>query len=191
MHHVKCQAGWITSWNQDCQKKFQQPQVCRWYHSSGRKQEKLKSLLMKENGEKAGLKLNTPKIKIMALGPMTSWQMDGKNGNSDRLYFLGLQNRCDGDCSHDIKRCSLLERKTMTTNIDSVLKSRGMPRRNPCWYGGACRGHGPSDHPRGWRPAAPPRPQFSPPHLPTLLVGPSGLWHRCGVHILLSVKTSL
>ena len=63
----------------------------------------------------------------MALGPITSWQIDGENGNSVTLYFLGPQNHCDGGCSHDIKRRSLLERKTMTTNVDSVLKSRDMP----------------------------------------------------------------
>ena len=60
------------------------------------KSEELKSLWMKvkEEGEKAGLKLNIQKIKIMASGPITSWQIDGNNGNSDRLYFLGLQNHC-------------------------------------------------------------------------------------------------
>ena len=58
--------------------------------------EELKSLWMKVKGEseKAGLKLNIQKIKIMASGPITSWQIDGNNGNSDRLYFLGLQNHC-------------------------------------------------------------------------------------------------
>ena len=60
------------------------------------KSEELKSLWMKvkEEGEKAGIKLNIQKIKIMASGPITSWQIDGNNGNSDRLYFLGLQNHC-------------------------------------------------------------------------------------------------
>ena len=60
------------------------------------KSEELKSLWMKvkEEGEKAGLKLNIQKIKIMASGPITSWQIDGNNGNSDRLHFLGLQNHC-------------------------------------------------------------------------------------------------
>ena len=57
--------------------------------------EKLKSLLMKEESEKAGLKLNIQKTKVMASGPSTSWQIDGgNNGNSDRFYFLGLQNHC-------------------------------------------------------------------------------------------------
>ena len=79
-------------------------------------EEELKSLLMKvrEESEKVGLKLNIQKTQIVASGLMTNrW---GNNGNSDRLYFLGLQ-------SHEIKRCLLLGRKAMT-NIDSILKSR-------------------------------------------------------------------
>ena len=86
----------------------------------------LKCLLMKvkEESEKAGLKLNIQKTKIMASSPTTSQKIDGeKNGNSERLYFLGLQNHSDGDCSHEIKRRFLLERKAMT-NLDSILKSR-------------------------------------------------------------------
>ena len=77
--------------------------------------EELKSLLMKmkEESEKAGLKLNIQKTKIMASGPITSWQID------DRLYFFGA----DGDCSHEIKRCFLLERKAMK-NLNSILKRR-------------------------------------------------------------------
>ena len=82
-------------------------------------EEELKSLLMKVKEErgKAGLKLNIDKTKIMASGPITSWQM----GNSDRLYVLGLQNHCN--CSHKIKRPLLFGRKTMI-NLDSILKSR-------------------------------------------------------------------
>ena len=75
--------------------------------------EELKSLLMKvkEESEKAGLKLNIQKTKMMASGPITSWQTDEeRSGDSDRLYFLGLQN-ADGDCSHEIKRCLPLEEK--------------------------------------------------------------------------------
>ena len=74
---------------------------------------------VKEENKKAGLKLNIQKTKIMASGPITLWQIDG---NSDRLYFLGLQITADGDCSHEIK-CLLLGRKAMT-NLDSILKSR-------------------------------------------------------------------
>ena len=77
---------------------------------------------MKEESEKVGLKLNIQKPKIMASRPITSWQIDGENsGNSDRLYFIGLQNHC----SHDIKRCLLLGRKAIT-NLDSKLKIRGI-----------------------------------------------------------------
>ena len=69
-------------------------------------EEELKSLLMnlKDENEKVGLKLNIQKMKIMAYGPITSWQIDGKRWISDRLYFLGLQKNSDGDCSHEIKR---------------------------------------------------------------------------------------
>ena len=84
------------------------------------------SLLMKvkEESEKVGLKLNIQKTKIMASGPITSWQTDGETGHSDRLYFfLGSKITADGDCSHEIKRCLLFGRKVMT-NLDSILKSR-------------------------------------------------------------------
>ena len=64
-------------------------------------------------------------MKIMSSGPIISYQIDGKNGNSDRFYFLGLQNHCRGDCSHEIKRHLLLGRKAMT-NLDTILKSRNI-----------------------------------------------------------------
>ena len=75
---------------------YQQPQICRWHHPYDRSKKELKSLLMKvkEESEKAGLKLNIQKIKIMASGSITPWQIEEKNGNSGRVYFLGLQNRC-------------------------------------------------------------------------------------------------
>ena len=87
--------------------------------------EELKSLLkVKEETGKVGLRLNIQKTKIMASGPITSWQIDvGNSGNSDRLYFLGSKITADGDCSHEIKRCLLFGRKVMT-NLDSILKSR-------------------------------------------------------------------
>ena len=75
----------------------------------------LKSLMMKEKeeSEKAGLKLNIQKTKIMASGPITSWQIDGETVETDRLYFLGSRITVDGDCSHEIKKkknaCSLEE----------------------------------------------------------------------------------
>ena len=82
---------------------------------------------VKEESEKAGLKLNIQKTKIVASGPITSWQIDGgKNGNSDKLYFLGSKITVDGDCRHEIKRHFPLRRKAMT-NLDSILKSRDSP----------------------------------------------------------------
>ena len=88
-------------------------------------EEGLKSLLMKvkEDSEKGGLKLNIQKMKIMASGPITSWEIDGETGNSVRLYFLDSRITADGDCSHEIKRHLLLGRKVMT-NLDSIFKSR-------------------------------------------------------------------
>ena len=88
--------------------------------------EELKSLLMKvkEESEKVGLKLNIQKSKIMASGPITSWQVDGETGETVADFiFLGSKITADGDCNHEIKRCLLLGRKVMT-NLDSVLKSR-------------------------------------------------------------------
>ena len=89
-------------------------------------EEELKSLLMKvkEESEKAGLKLNIKKIKIMAFGPITSWQIDGETMQTvTDFIFLGFRITADGDCSHEIKRCLILGRKAMT-NLDSILKSR-------------------------------------------------------------------
>ena len=87
-------------------------------------EEELKSLLMKvkEESEKAGLKLSIQKTKIMASSPITSWQIDGETVKTDRLYFWGLQNHCRW-WLHEIKRRLLLGRKVMT-NLDSILKSR-------------------------------------------------------------------
>ena len=88
--------------------------------------EELKSLLIKvkEKSEKAGLKLNIQKMKIMASSPNTSWQIDGETMETvTDFIFLGSKITADGDCSHEIKRCLLLGRKTMT-NLDSVLKNR-------------------------------------------------------------------
>ena len=88
-------------------------------------EEELKSLLMKVRGEwKAGLKLNIQKTKIMASGPITSWQIDGETMETvTDFIFLGSKITTDGDCSHEIKRHLFLGRKTMTT-LDSILKKR-------------------------------------------------------------------
>ena len=88
--------------------------------------EELKSLLMKvkEESKKAGLKLNIQKMKIMASGPITSWEIDGETVETvSDFIFLGSKITADGDCSHEIKRCLLLRRKAMT-NLDSILKSK-------------------------------------------------------------------
>ena len=88
--------------------------------------EELKSLLMrvKEASENVGSKLNIQKTKIMASGPITSWQIDGETVETVADFiFLGSKIPADGDCSHEIKRCLLFGRKVMT-NLDSILKSR-------------------------------------------------------------------
>ena len=92
-------------------------------------EEELKSLLMKvkEESKKVGLKLNIQKTKIMASGPMTSWEIDGETGETvetvSDFIFLGSKITADGDCSHEIKRRLLLGRKIMS-NLDSIFKSR-------------------------------------------------------------------
>ena len=89
-------------------------------------EEELKSLLMKmkEESEKAGLKLNIQKMKIMASSPITSWQIDVETMKTlTDFIFLGSKITADDDCNHEIKRCLLLGRKAMT-NLDSILKSR-------------------------------------------------------------------
>ena len=79
---------------------------------------------VKEESEKVGLKLNIQKTKIMASGPITSWQIDGETMETVRDFIiLGSKITADGDCSHEIKRCLLLGRKAMT-NLDSMLRSR-------------------------------------------------------------------
>ena len=88
-------------------------------------EEGLKSLLMKvkEESEKVGLKFNIQKTKIMASGPITSWEIDGETVETVSHFFLGSKITADGDCSHEIKRSLLLGRKVMT-NLDSIFKSR-------------------------------------------------------------------
>ena len=89
-------------------------------------EEELKSVLMKvkEEGETVGLKLNIQKMKIMASGPITSWEIDGETVETvSDFIFLGSKITAEGDCSHEFKRCLLLGRKVMT-NLDSIFKSR-------------------------------------------------------------------
>ena len=89
-------------------------------------EEELKSLLMKVKVEKVGLKLNIQKTKIMASGPITSWEIDGETGETvTDFIFGGSKITAGGDCSHEMKRPLLLGRKVMTS-LDSILKSRGI-----------------------------------------------------------------
>ena len=107
--------------------------VNNFRHASGltlmaETKEELKGLFMtvKEKSEKAGLKLNIQKTKIITSGPITSWQIDGETVETvSDFIFWGSKITADGDCSHEIKRCLLLGRKAMT-NLDSILKSRDM-----------------------------------------------------------------
>ena len=117
-NHVKCQAEWITSWNLDCWEKYQ------WHHPNGRNQRGAERRLKKK--KKAGLKLNLQKTKIIASGPITSWQIDGKTMKRvTDFILLGSKITVDSVCSHEIKRRLLLGRKAMI-NLDSVLKSRNI-----------------------------------------------------------------
>ena len=88
---------------------------------------------VKEENKKAGLKFSIQKMKIMASGPITSWQIDGETVETvTEFIFLGSQITADGDYSHEIKRCLLLGRKVVT-NLDSILKSRDitLPKKSP------------------------------------------------------------
>ena len=101
-------------------------------------EEELKSLLMKVkvDSEKVGLKLNIQKMKIMASGPITSWEIDGESVETVSDFILGDSKiTADGDCSHEIKRHLLLGRKVMT-NRDSILKSRDitLPTKSSLWF---------------------------------------------------------
>ena len=96
-------------------------------------EEELKSLLikLKEESEKVGLKLNIQRTKIMVSGPITSWQIDGETMETvTDFIFLGSKISANGDCSHEIKRCLILEGKAMT-NLDSILESRDIANKGP------------------------------------------------------------
>ena len=94
------------------------------HNTGGEEEVKSLSMKVKEESEKVGLKLNIQKTKIMASGPITSWEIDGERVETvSDFIFLGSKITADGDCSHEIKRLLLLGRKMMT-NLDSILKSR-------------------------------------------------------------------
>ena len=89
---------------------------------------------VKKDSEKAGLKLKLQKIRIMASGPITSWQIDGETVETVSYFILGGSKiTADGDCSHEIKRCLLLGRNVMT-NLDSILKSRDITLLTKLWF---------------------------------------------------------
>jgi len=122
---VKFQAGRSKSWNQDCWEKYNNLRYADDTTPMAEREE-LKSLLIKvkKESEKVGLKLNIQTTKIMASGPITSWQTDGETVETVTDFILGGSKiTADGDCSHEIKRCLLLGRKAMTY-LDSILKSR-------------------------------------------------------------------
>ena len=97
---------------------------------------------VKEKSEKAGLKINVQKAKIMASGTITSWQIDGETMETvSDFIFLGSKITADGDCSHEIKRCFVLGRKVMT-NIDNMLKSRDIALPTKVHLGAKIRGGG-------------------------------------------------
>ena len=115
-----------TSWNQDCQEKYQSPQICRWHHPDGRKSRGTEEPLDEsESGEwKSWLKAEQSKNKIMTSRPIMSWQVDRETMEIvTGFIFLGSKITADGDGSHEVKRHLLLGRKAMT-NLDSTLKSR-------------------------------------------------------------------
>ena len=116
---MKCQTGWSTRWNQIARRNIYNLRYADNTIFMAESKEELKSLLMKmkEESEKAGLKLNIQKTKIMASGPITSWWIDGETIEADYI-FLGSKITVDSDCSHEIKRRLLLGRK-VKTNLDS------------------------------------------------------------------------
>ena len=126
MHHAECQAGRNTAGITIAGGNINNLRYADDTTLMTETEEELKSLLMKvkEESEKAGLKLNIQKTKIMASSTITSWQVDGETMETmTDFIFLGSQITSDSDCSHKIKRCLLLGRKAMT-NLDSILKSR-------------------------------------------------------------------
>ena len=126
VHHEKCWAGRCTAGIKIVGKNINNLRYADDTNLMAESEEKLKSLLMKvkEESEKAGLKFNIQKTKIMASSPITSWQIDGKTMETvSDFLFLGSEITADSDCSHEIKRCLLLQRKTMTY-LDSIVKKQ-------------------------------------------------------------------
>ena len=123
---MKRWAEWSTTWNQDCLRNINNLRYADDTTFMAESEEELNSFLMKvkEESEKVGLQLSIQKTKIMASGPITSWQIDGETMETVRDFILGGSKiTADGDWSHEIKRYLLLGRKVMT-KLDSILKSR-------------------------------------------------------------------
>ena len=107
IHHAKCQVEWSISWNQDCQEKYHNLRYLRWHHPYSTKQRGTKEPL--GESEKTVLKLNIQKTKIMASGPITSWQINGETMETvTDFIFLGFKITEDGYCSHEIRTQFLL-----------------------------------------------------------------------------------
>ena len=125
VHHVKCQLDEAQAGIKTAGRNINNLTNADDTSLMAESEEELKSLLMKvKESEKVGLKLNIQKTKIMASGPITSWQIDGETIETVTGFILGGSKiTVDGDCSHEIKRYLLLGRKAMT-NLDSILKSR-------------------------------------------------------------------
>ena len=126
VHHEKCWAGWSKDWNKIARRNINNLRYADDTTLFAESKEELKSFLikLKEESEKAGLKLNIQKIKIMASWSITVWEIDGETIETvTDFIFLGFKITAYGDCSHGIKRCLLHGRKAVT-NLDSILKSR-------------------------------------------------------------------
>ena len=126
VHQAKCQVGWITSSNQDCWEKYQQPQICRWYHSNSRKWRETKESLDECERVEGKTWLKTQHSKHEDHGIQSHHFMANRWGKVQTVtdfIFLGFKITVDSDCCHEIKRSLLLGRKAMT-NLDSILKSR-------------------------------------------------------------------
>ena len=125
IHHEKCCAGGSTPGIKIARRNINNLRYADDTTLMAESEKELKSLLMKvKESEKVGLKLNIQKTKMMASGPITSWETDGETVETvPDFIFLGSKITADGDCSHEIKKCLLLGRKVMT-NLDSILKSR-------------------------------------------------------------------
>ena len=111
VHHVKCPTGWSTSWNQDCWEKYQELQICSRHHPHDRNWRETKEPVDEHGiGEwSIWFKLHIQKMKIMAFGPITSWQIDGETMETVRDFiFRGSKITADDDYSHEIKRCLLV-----------------------------------------------------------------------------------